>query len=161
MLTARRLRQLLDYDYETGVFRWKFDRGGKAKRGSVAGALRKNGYREIAIEGRRYRAARLAWLYVYGHWPTTKKVDHRNNVRDDDRLFNLREATDAESAQNRRRSDSLLGLKGAYRYRKKWMSKIRVDRRQIYLGLFNSAEEAHAAYCAAAIEHFGAFARFA
>ena len=92
------------------------------------------------------------------------KIDHINTVRDDDRFCNLREANDSESARNTKcHRDSTHGLKGVYWSVKelKWWAKISVDGRCIRLGRVATAEEAHAAYCAAARQYHGEFARFA
>ena len=114
MLTAEELRELLRYDPNTGIFRWKV----KQRRvsygvGDVAGSLdSSSGYHRIRIDGRDYRASRLAWLYVYGRWPTDE-IDHKNTIRDDDRLANLREATRGQNNYNTKRfSTNTSGLKG-------------------------------------------------
>lgn len=162
MLTAERLREVLHYNPLTGVFTWLVQRK-RARRGAVAGTPNGQGYRKIRIDGRPYRAARLAWFYVHGRWPVNK-IDHINTIRDDDRLCNLREATDNQSAQNQKRHrDSTHDLKGVYWSSRelKWWAKISVDGRCIRLGRFATAEEAHAAYCAAARQYHGEFAPFA
>ncbi|MCG6860994.1 MAG: HNH endonuclease [Chromatiaceae bacterium] len=100
-LTQSRLRQLLDYDPETGVFRWRAQAKSSfatetswklAKRffGKEAGTMSTSGYRMIRLEGRNYAAHRLAWLYVHGRLPT-EKLKHRNEDRLDNRLANLQE----------------------------------------------------------------------
>ena len=162
-LTIERLRRVVSYDPETGVFRWKVRRGGSAKEGTIAGALIAAGYRKIVIDDRQYRANRLAWLYVYGRWPDGE-VDHKNNIRHDDRLINLREATDEGTSQNAKLGkNNTSGFKGVtwHSQRGKWKAQISVDHRCVHLGLYNNVEDAHAAYCAAATRYFGEFARFA
>jgi hypothetical protein len=98
-LTQARLKQLLDYDPETGVFTWRVNRGGAAKAGTRAGCPTPFYYRVIRIGGRSRREHSLAWLYVHGHWPADE-LDHINRVRDDNRIANLREVTHAENMQN-------------------------------------------------------------
>jgi hypothetical protein len=102
MLTAERLRELLDYDPETGRFIWRKDHptAKHIKAGSVAGTKNGRGYWVIGVAGAKYVAHRLAWLYVTGEWPA-HLVDHENGDRLDNRFANLREATDSQNNFNR------------------------------------------------------------
>jgi hypothetical protein len=164
MITKERLRELLHYNPRTGIFKWRFSsRLSKLrKRGAIAGKVGNDKYRRIWIDKQTYQANRLAWLYVYGQWPV-KLLDHINNDRDDNRITNLREATDKESAQNRKvRSDNKTGFKGVHwhKERKVYIARITVKGRQIFLGRFDDPEQAHFAYCRAAFKYYGDFARF-
>lgn len=88
-------------------------------------------------------------------------VDHRNGNGLDNRRANLRAATFADNARNARiRKDNTSGFKGVKRMRQRWCAQIRVGSQRIYLGSFDTPQEAHRAYCRAAIQHFGAFANF-
>lgn len=160
-LTADRLRELLDYDPETGVFTWRVSRS-NVHAGTTAGsAHRVMGYRLIRVDGHKYMAHRLAWLYTTGRWPLGE-IDHINRDGLDNRIVNLRDASRSQNAGNqKRRTTNTSGLKGASPLRGKWQGKICVRGEQIYLGLFDTPEAAHAAYCAAAEKHFGEFARTA
>lgn len=95
------LMQALRYDAETGLFWWRENRGRRYIAGTVAGSRDKDGYTVINMNRRRYRAARLAWLFVFGAWPANE-VDHINRNRSDDRITNLRLATRTQNALNRR-----------------------------------------------------------
>jgi hypothetical protein len=97
-ITAERLRKLLAYDPETGVFRWKVQRG-RVRAGSIGGTLIKSGCHMIAIDWRTYPAHRLAWLCVHGCWPVDQ-IDHVNGIRTDNRIANLREAIRNENNEN-------------------------------------------------------------
>jgi hypothetical protein len=156
MLTAEILRELLDYDPETGVFTWLAGR----RAGKIAGGFRSDGYHTISIgSSRRYFAQRLAFLYVYGRWPA-EDVDHIDGNPSNNAIVNLREATRSQNLQNKRsRSNTSSGLKGVTWQGRKWVARIKRDGRNDYLGSFKTAEEAHAAYCAAAREAYGEFAR--
>lgn len=161
MITKERLCELLGYDPETGLFRWRVNkggRGGKAKLGSIAGTPRPSGYIAITLDQRPYLAHRLAWLHSYGSFPPFQ-IDHKNCVKDDNRLENLREATREEQNANKRGWRA--GLKGCYRKRGKWEAQIKRNGRSVYLGTFDTEEIAHAAYAAAAKLLFGEFARVA
>jgi hypothetical protein len=98
-LTQERLKELLHYDPETGIFTNLTQRGGHAKKGAVAGTKNSIGYVCIRIDYDQYRAHRLAWLYVYGEFPE-KFIDHMNEIRDDNRIINLRLATHQENLHN-------------------------------------------------------------
>src|SRR5262245_57095359 len=100
MVTRERLLELLEYDPETALLTWKQDRGGKAKTGIVAGRLAANGYIDITIDSRRYKAHRLAWLYVHGEWPP-EEIDHRDLDKANNRLANLRPASHQQNLYNR------------------------------------------------------------
>jgi hypothetical protein len=89
-------------------------------------------------------------------------VDHVNSDTLDNRKCNLRVATRGQNAANQRLSrKNTSGFKGVTPVGNKWQAQIGISGRRIYLGLFNTPELAHAAYCAAAARHFGEFARSA
>lgn len=131
--------------------------------GDIAGSRQSRSYWHIGINNRLYMAHRLAWLYVTGAWPAAN-IDHINGNRSDNRFVNLRIATNIENARNSRmRVNNACGYKGVH-YKKqlnKFVAQIRVGGRVLHLGVFKTAAEAHDAYCRAAKEHFGEFARAA
>lgn len=150
-LTAVRLRQLLDYDPGTGAFTWRVLTG-KARPGEPAGYLAGDDRLKrvhIGIAGRRYKAHRLAWLYVHGEWPAGE-IDHRNGDPSDNRIDNLRVVTRQVNAQNMRRprGQTASGLLGAHwdRRRNNYRAHIKVDGQVRYLGAFPTAKEAHEVY---------------
>ncbi len=111
-LTHERLRELLHYDPETGVFTWIVRRG-HVPAGTVAGLRSDKWYVSITIDGYVHRAHRLAWLYVHGRWPE-QKIDHKNGVRSDNRLCNLRDVSSLFNSQNivSAQSHSITGIRG-------------------------------------------------
>lgn len=150
-LTAARLRELLHYFPETGVFTWKISRG-LAVVGAEAGTKVSNGYIHICIDRHVIGAHRLAWLYVHGKWPKSN-IDHINRNKVDNRIANLREATTSENGQNtlvNKRNTS--GYKGVswLSCRNRWRALITVNGKKHNLGLFKDPKDAYAAYCAAA-----------
>lgn len=163
-VTHEEILHLLDYDPETGIFVWKNPSKYQPKqKGCVAGRIDSGGYRQIAIDNLRYNAARLAWFYVNGAWPSDL-VDHINGNRDDNRIENLRECCHAENAKNRKmRCDNGTGFKGVtqqdYKGKASFRATIQSNGEQIHLGMFDTAEEAHAAYAAASQRHHGEFGR--
>jgi hypothetical protein len=161
LLTADRLRELLEYSPETGIFLWRVKPVRRICAGQVAGCDTGNGYRIIGIDGCYFLAHRLAWLYVTGSWPT-KEIDHRNTIRSDNRWNNLREASTRQNFANKGpRRGSKSGLKGAIfeRRSQRWIAKIVIEGKLNCLGTFKTPEEAHAAYMSAATRHYGEFAR--
>jgi hypothetical protein len=150
-LTQSELKKHLSYDHETGVFLW-IKSFHKRRIGMVAGSHDRDGYLSIKLHRKPYRAHRLAWLYVYGSQPT-EQIDHRNGVRDDNRIANLREVTFAGNSQNQRKShaDSAHGLIGIDKltHRNLFRARINVRGKRRNLGYFRTADEAHAAYVAA------------
>ena len=153
MLTAERLRGALHYDPATGQFTWLS--AGSRRAGKVAGGdgggLHYEGYWVIHVDGRSYRAHRLAWLYTHGEWPA-EQIDPINGDRADNRIVNLREATNRENQQNRaKRADNTSGYMGVswQKIPGKWQAQIMKAGRKYHLGRYDTAEEAHAAYLAA------------
>ena len=161
-LTAARLRELLTYCPEIGEFRWNVNRK-KVRAGDVAGCLHHRGYRIIRVDGRSYWAHRLAWLYVTGEKPPPQ-IDHKDGNPANNAWGNLRAATPSENRANARtNSNSASGLKGTTYFKRhnRWGAYVKKDGKKIWLGSYGTAEEAHAAYCRAAVEVHGDFARTA
>lgn len=160
-LDHKTLLQLLEYDPATGIFTRKVSRGNTAA-GSRAGYRNKdNGYEQIYINGRRYYSHRLAWFYITGSWPKDR-IDHINLIKSDNRLVNLRPATDSENQGNRAlQRNNTTGFRGVYRSENDtFIAGLTKHGKFHYLGSFKTAEEAHKAYKAEAIRYFGQFARF-
>ncbi len=158
-LTPDRIRQLLSYDPTTGGISRVFGdhiRPAKPSR-------RKDGYLVIGLLRKTYYVHRVVWAYVYGEWPTGQ-IDHINCDKADNRIANLRISDCAGNARNKLRSKrNLSGVKGVHwnRTARKWHAQIKVDYQTIYLGLFASRDDAHAAYVEAAKKYHGQFARVA
>lgn len=165
--TQAHLQEYFEYDPETGVFIWKKVHYTNAKfLGKPAGTKRKSGYVFIGVPGfGQIGAHRLAWIYVHGLTIGGAEVDHRDTNPSNNAIGNLRLATSSEQKQNKKvQSNNRSGLKGAFythekRLGKRWTSRISVDGKQISLGYFATALEAHEAYGIAAQKHYGEFAR--
>jgi hypothetical protein len=160
-ITAERLRELLHYDPETGVFTRRVSTNNAYRVGDIAGGINSQGYLQIRLDKRLYKAHRLAWLYVHGELPPAD-VDHINGIKNDNRLGNLRPATRSQNQANMRKHDAnTSGYKGVSwnQQHRKWRANIRVNGRLKYLGAFDGPAEAHAAYLRAAEGGFGEFAR--
>ncbi len=153
-----RINDLFYYSPDTGLFTRKAWRGGTAVAGSVGGAQNGNGYLRMHIDGVLFYCHRLAFLFVHGYMP--KHVDHINGVRDDNRIENLRCATNQENMRNRGKTkNNKSGYKGVSwdEWSGKWVAKIKVDGKAVNLGRYILAEDASLAYETAAARNFGAF----
>lgn len=151
-ISAARLRELLNYDPDTGVFTWLRPTGRRAKPGATAGSIQGRGYLGIRIHGVKYLAHRLAWLYQCGVWPDGD-IDHINGDRCDNRIVNLRRAARSTNIQNLRSAKShnktgFLGvvLDSSRKTARKYAARIVYGGKQHHLGYYNTPEEAHAVY---------------
>jgi len=155
-------KDVLDtFDFSDGNLIWKKKTGPRSKIGHVAGHLRKDGYVQIKFQHKLYAAHRLIWFLIYGEWPKNE-VDHIDGNKSNNRLENLRDVTKSQNQQNRLKTkQNSTGFKGVFFHPKsnKWMSKITVNKKQIYLGYFHSALDAHNAYSEAAKKLHGEFSR--
>jgi len=97
-LTYDRLKEVLFYDQNTGIFLWKYSKQSRFV-GEIAGSKNNKGYRSISIDGVLYKEHRLAWFYVYGKWPENE-IDHINRIKIDNKISNLREVTKSQNRQN-------------------------------------------------------------
>jgi hypothetical protein len=145
-ITAERLRYLVKYDPDTGIFTWRASRR-RCRVGDVCGCKAKHGYWFVRLDDVLYTGHRLAWLYIHGVWPKNQ-IDHIDGDRLNNRTSNLREATNAENAQNVRgaRSSSKSGVLGVRKENSKWLAEIKLGGVGKRIGLFNTPEEAHEAY---------------
>jgi hypothetical protein len=165
MLTHQRLKELLHYNQETGVFTRLVQTTNNVEVGSIAGSYETDQrYIRITVDNKSYKAHRLAFLYMTEDWPLDE-VDHINGLRDDNRWVNLRAATKTQNMRNvtTQRKNNTSGYKGVswYEPNKKWAAKIRVNKRLLHLGYFATPESANDVYCAAAQKYHGEFSRVA
>ncbi|AAP58684.1 17R [Xanthomonas phage Xp10] len=155
-LTFEEASKLLAYDPDTGELRWKVANNNRVKVGSVAGSVdTATGYIRVMLHGKLYQAHRLAWLLHHGSWPNNH-LDHINGQKDDNRIENLRECSNAENCQNRgKRSDNSSGVTGVcwHKRDKKWQALIMVNGNKIHLGYFDTIDEAATARAAAKAQY--------
>lgn len=160
------LLEYLRYDAQSGKFFWmKRPVYSTICPGDEAGATMntKHGRRLIKVKGKVLYAHHVAWFMHYGYWPKNE-IDHINGNGLDNRIINLREATREQNSRNRKpHSKTGNGLKGAFQIRgeTRWFAQIRFNGKQVCLGRFATENEAHQAYCAAALKYHGEFARIA
>lgn len=146
-ITQNILKEILDYNPETGLFIWKKRISKCIKIGKLAGFLDNRGYIRITIYKKKFSAHRLAWLYVYGKWPNNI-IDHINRIKTDNRINNLRDVSDSENKENRSipSKSNTTGFLGVSKNRWKFRATIRVNKIKINLGTFDTPEEAHQYY---------------
>lgn len=150
MLTQNELKQLFNYDPETGIFRWKIYRQG-IKKNNIAGCKDRQGYCTIRVKGKDYKAHRLVWLFVYGYFPENQ-IDHINKIKNDNRICNLREISNQCNIRNcGLRKDNTSGVKGICWYKKiqKWTVYITINRKTQYIGRYKDFDDAVCARLAA------------
>jgi hypothetical protein len=164
VLTQRRLKEILKYDPETGVFTWRIQKGSRGRIGSIAGTITLGGYRHIHIGWNDYKAHRLVVLYTDGKWPDYPLyvIRHKNRILDDNRRCNLEIVTKRENLAYRgKNKNNTSGEKGVTwdKRSEKWLVRIGVNNRQIYLGYFTNLKKGAAAYEAAAERYHKKFAK--
>jgi hypothetical protein len=162
-LTQQELKSLVDYDPETGIFTWRsreeryFKTNSSYKTwntrfaGKVAGMVMPRGYITVNLCGKKYAAHRLAFLWMTGSFPKNE-VDHINHLAGDNRWDNLRAVTGLENMKNLKLStkntSGVLGVSWS-KQKNKWRARIKLNKREKWLGYFTSIDEAAAARAAA------------
>lgn len=140
-LTPASLRQSLQYDSVTG----KFSRIGCPD--EKVGRVATKGHLQISVASRRYMAHRLAWFYIHGIWPDGQ-IDHKNQVKTDNRIDNLRIVSNKQNAENvtmfKHNKSGRRGVRFLARANR-WVAEIKHHKRNQHLGLFDNIIDAVAA----------------
>lgn len=143
ILTQDRLKELLQYDADTGVFVYKIKRQ-RCKVGAVAGTRDNRNYLTCSIDGKLYKLHRLAWLYVYGHWPNDQ-IDHIDHNPSNNAIANLRDVSCAQNQQNRaHKTKSASGHLGVTwnKRDKRWQAHIELKGKSIHIGNYTDLDVA-------------------
>jgi len=169
-LTAEQVRELLDYDPETGKLYWRNrdrnmfpnDRIWKTWNTRYSGkeaftTVHPNGYLRGGIFKKDYLAHRVIWVVVHGYWPT--EIDHVDRDAGNNRLSNIREVSHAQNAANRVHPVGKSGHRGTFFFYGKWRTHVMQNQKVVWRGSFSSPEAASAAYEAKSRELFGEFNR--
>ena len=146
-ITRERLKELLNYDDDTGIFTWTSNTLRPDRIGKRAGSLHA-GYVRIRLDRKAYLAHRLAWLLTYKKWPS-QEIDHIDGNRANNIVSNLRDVSKYVNQQNlleSKKSRKSTGFLGTSRSGPNFMARIRIDKKETYLGSFKTAQLAHEAY---------------
>lgn len=134
------LSELLNYNPLTGIFKWKSIKNRTVKGGKPAGSLGKDGYIVIMADRKKYYAHRLAWLFVHGCFPKCG-LDHKNRIKDDNRIANLREASSSLNTRNtgksKRNTSGIVGVCWS-KIRNKWIAHIKINNKAFNLGGYSN-----------------------
>lgn len=155
-ITQACVRELFDYDPESGVLIAKKRQKGR-KFGKPVGCKSGN-YLLAMVEGRLYKVHRLIFLWHHGYMPEV--IDHIDRNGMNNRIENLRAATPLQNTANRGLNrNNTSGFKGASydKRRNRWAGQMMVNRKHVFLGYFDTPEDAHAAYVKATRELYGEF----
>jgi hypothetical protein len=165
-------RECLDYNPDTGDFRWKsrpsnhFSSDTKARQanscftGTTAGSVGPQGYVSIKVSGILFRAHRIAWLLIYGEWPKSF-IDHVDGNPSNNRIGNLRLATPSQNSMNSRmRSDNRSGVKGVGFHLGRWRVRVMLNGVQTFHGRF-AKDQKHLAEAAAVAARLSLHSNFA
>lgn len=159
--SVERVRELLTYEPDTGILRWRVTLGSRAVARFEAGGIDKStGYHRVRIDGCLILSHHAAFALMTGRWPM--QLDHVHGKDVGNGWWNLRESTQSQNIANTGKpSTNQSGFKGVSWHKDtgRWQAQIRVNKKTFYLGVYFTKEEAAEAYAAAAIEHFGEFAR--
>ena len=156
-MTKEELNEM--FEYRDGNLYWKINRVTKNCLGKKAGSKCKNGYEHIQINYKYIYSHRAIFLYHHGYLP--KILDHINGIRDDNRIENLREVTSFQNAWNMKTKLGSSGVKGVTwdKAHKKWLAQLRAKNKKIYIGRFQSLEDAEKAYKNHLQLHHGKYTR--
>lgn len=155
MINQSILKEIIEYNPETGFMR------NKRSNKPTGNSSDSSGYKMIGILGKVYRVHRIAWMLVHGD-DMPDYIDHINGDKTDDRISNLRPATNSQNMCNTgKRADNTSGYKGVcfHNQRKKWMARINLNNKQVSLGLYSTREQASSAYKLAAYMFYGEYFR--
>lgn len=149
------IKEYFRYDEESGLLYWRKSPGSSVRTGKVAGNLEPNGYIRVYFRGNKYLAQHIIWYIYYGVWPS-QKTDHKNRVRNDNKIKNLRLSNSSQNSANSNWGPSK-GVQYVHQTNK-YRARIKFEGKLIHLGYFRSFEEAKEAYTDKAVELFGDFA---
>lgn len=151
IISQAQIKEVLNYDPDTGVFTRKVPWRGR----TLAGSKESNGYWQISVLGKTYKAHHLAWLYVYGEWPN-QDIDHADTNKRNNAISNLRFLTIKQHVENRGwNTNNKSGYRGVHlcKMTNRWVAQIKHNYKLIWLGRFDTPQEAHKAYCLAATKY--------
>ena len=156
MIDQDTVKNLFHYDAESGMLLWRNGNGRNVKPWQEAKALNGHGYYTVKINGTSYSVHRLIWLYVYGSFPN-KYIDHKNRIRNDNRLCNLRDVNTTDNAQNislpNHNKSGHIGVSW-FKLQKAWTVYVKVNKKNKWLGCYKNLDDAIAARKAGEVKYY-------
>ena len=147
MIDQETVKKLFHYDAESGMLLWRNGNGRNVKPWQQAKALNGHGYYTAKVNGKNYLVHRLAWLYVHGAFPK-HDIDHKNRIRNDNRLCNLRAVSRTDNCQNislpSHNKSGHIGISW-FALQKKWTVYVKVNKKNKWLGNYKNLDDAIAA----------------
>ena len=147
-LTQDYLKSILNYDENIGILSRKIAKTVTVNIGDTVGYLRSDGYLRTSIDGKGYMCHRLAWLYVHGEFPE-EYIDHINGNKSDNRICNLREATNKQNQKNRKvQANNKTGYRcvSYHKHNNRYIAAMQIDGKSSYIGSYATPLEASDAY---------------
>jgi len=144
-MTKKLVKEVFSYDVASGILSWRYNKKHReSKAGDEVGCSDDKGYRVVHYEGKIYKVHRLIYLYVYGYMPEI--VDHKNRVKNDNTISNLREVTSSQNSCNRslssRNTSGVTGVSLNPRKSGEWVARISVDGKRKHLGYYDEFDDA-------------------
>jgi hypothetical protein len=161
--TQERLQELFEYSVTTGLLYHRQGRRKGLPAGGQSGKAHQR-YIHVWVDRELYRAHRVIWCLVTGDDPKELQIDHADCDSTNNTWCNLRIATSSQNRFNQKLTvANTSGFKGVSWDKRcgKWLAKITYQHMKVRVGLFDTPEEAHAAYVEAAQRLHGEFARAA
>ena len=154
-----RVRQLFDYDPDTGLLTWKVQVSNRIRIGSVVKSVSSEGYIQVGVDGQRRLAHHVVWAWWYGT-ELVGDIDHINRDRKDNRISNLRDVSRSDNLLNAEYANST-GFAGVAKVASgRFAAGIHVKRARVYIGTYDTAEQAHLAYVERHIQLYGEKSKF-
>ena len=160
MITYEEVSEWLEYNPDTGNLYWLKKPNRRIRVGDVAGSKaqhrKHNWYYNLKVCGKRLKVHRVAWLLYYGELPNDMMIDHIDGNGLNNKIDNLRLATPAQNQYNRRKQQE---YPGTQKRGNRYIARIQQDRKKIYIGTYDTREEAHFAYLKKSRELRGEFSK--
>ncbi|MBK8772319.1 MAG: HNH endonuclease [Rhizobiales bacterium] len=158
-ITIEEVNRMVSYCPVTGKLFWKINKQNSGGIGSECGRTNSAGYRRVVLHGCELKAHQVVWMLHHGEWPSGI-VDHANSNKSDNRIENLRLATKAQNAANRKsNSNNTTGVSGVtfHKPTRKWVARIGLNMKRIHIGSFEKKDDAVKAYMAVSANYRGEF----
>jgi len=156
MIDQELVKKLFYYDAESGMLIWRNGNGRNVKPWQQAKASNRLGYFSVKIKDKTYPVHRIIWLYVYGSFPS-QDIDHKNRIRNDNRLCNLRSVSRTDNCQNistpNHNKSGHIGVSWIKSH-KSWTVYVKVNKKNKWLGYYKNLDDAVVARKAGEVQYY-------